>query len=106
MHKLLILSLSAWFISTPALAAENLNSQLSSAVCRQQWSRAIRVVDRMATTYPEYRSELRSYRTRLVRIARSRVPAKSPDCAGDGLPRSGIPNLQLKPSEFPRELQP
>ena len=101
MHKFFIVTLSALFISTPAVAAETLNSQLVKAVCRQQWWQAIRVVDRMAVvSEPKYRKQLGAYRTRLVRIARSGVPAMSPDCARDGLPRSGIPNIQLKPSEF------
>lgn len=101
MHKFIIVSLSALFISTPAIAAENLNSQLVKAVCRQQWWQAIRVVDRMAlVSEPYYRKPLRAYRTRLVRIARSGVPALSPDCGRDGLPRSGLPTIQLKPSEF------
>jgi hypothetical protein len=101
MHKFLIVSLSALLISTPAIAAETLNSQLFKAVCRQQWWKAVRVVDRMAVvSEPQYRKQLRAYRTRLVRIARSGAPAMSPDCARDGLPRSGIPNIQLAPSEF------
>ena len=100
-YKFFIVSLSALFISTPAVAAENLNSQLVKAVCRQEWWRAIRVVDRMAVVSErQYRKPLRAYRSRLVRIARSGVPAMSPDCARDGLPRSGIPNIQLAPSEF------
>ncbi len=101
MHQFLIVFLSALFISTPAVAAENLNAQLVKAVCRQQWWQAIRVVDRMAAvSEPYYRKPLRAYRTRLVRIARSGVPALSPDCGRDGLPRSGLPMIQLKPSEF------
>jgi len=100
-YKLFIVSLWALLISTPAVAAETLNSQLVKAVCRQEWWRAIRVVDRMAVvSEPQYRKPLRAYRNRLVRIAQSRVPAMSPDCARDGLPRSGIPNIQLTPSEF------
>jgi hypothetical protein len=101
MHKFFIVSLSALFISTPAMAAENLNSQLVKVVCRQQWWQAVRVVDRMtAESEPQYRKQLRAYRTRLVRIARSRVPTMSPDCARDSLPRSGLPNVQLAPSQF------
>ncbi len=101
MHKFFIVSLSALFISTPAMAAENLNSQLVKAVCRQQWWKAVRVVDRMAAVYePQHRNQLQAYRTRLVRIARSRVLAISPDCARDSLPRSGLPNVQLAPSQF------
>jgi hypothetical protein len=101
MHKFFIVSLSALFISTPAVAAENLNSQLLTAVCRQQWWRAIRVVDRMtAVSEPQYRKQLRVYRTRLVRIARFGVPALSSDCASDGLPRSGLPDIQLTPSQY------
>jgi hypothetical protein len=101
MHKFIIVSLSALFISTPAIAAENLNSQLVKAICRQQWWQAIRVVDRMAAvSEPYYRKPLRAYRSRLVRIARSGVPALSPDCGRDGFPRSGLPTIQLKPSEF------
>lgn len=100
-YKLFIVYLSALFISTPAVAAETLNSQLVKAVCRQEWWKAIRVVDRMAVvSEPQYRKPLRAYRYRLVRIARSGVPAMSPDCGTDGLPRSGLPNIQLKPSEF------
>lgn len=99
--KFFLVSLSALFIYTPAVAAETLNSQLVKAVCRQEWWKAIRVVDRMAVvSEPQYRKPLRAYRNRLVRIARSGAPAMSPDCAGDGLPRSGIPNIQLTPSEF------
>ncbi len=95
------MSLSALFISTPVVAAENLNSQLVKAVCRQQWWQAVRVVDRMAAVYkPQYRNQLRAYRTRLIRIAKSRVPAVSAECARDGLPQSGIPNIQLTPSQF------
>jgi hypothetical protein len=101
MHKFFIVSLSALFISTPAVAAETLNSQLINAVCRQQWWGAIRVVDRMAAvSEPQYRKQLRAYRTRLVRIARSRVRAMSPECARDGIPRSGLPNIELAPSQF------
>ena len=100
-YKFFIASLSVLFISTPAVPAETLNSQLVTAVCRQQWWKAIRVVDRMAVvSEPQYRKPLRAYRNRLVRIARSGVPAMSPDCGRDGLPRSGLPNIQLKPSEF------
>jgi hypothetical protein len=101
MRKFFIVSLSALFISTPAVAAENLNSQLVKAVCNQQWWRAVRVVDRMATvSEPQYRKQLRAYRTRLVSIARSKVRAMSPDCGRDGLPRSGLPNIELAPSQF------
>lgn len=100
-YKLFIVSLSALLISTPGMATETLNSQLVKAVCRQEWWRAVRVVDRMVVvSEPQYRKRLRAYRHRLIGIARSRVPAMSPDCARDGLPRSGIPNLQLAPSEF------
>lgn len=95
------MSLSALFVSTPVLAAENLNSQLFNAVCRQQWWRAVRVVDKMAVVYePQYRNQLRAYRTRLVRIAQSRVQAMNPDCARASVPPSGLPNIQLAPSEF------
>ena len=99
--KFFLVSLSALLISTPAAAAETLNSQLVKAVCRQEWWTAIRVVDRMAVvSEPQYRKPLRAYRNRLVRIAQSRVPAMSPDCARDSLPRSGLPNVQLAPAQF------
>ena len=101
MHKFFIVSLSVLFISTPVAAAENLNSQLIKAVCRQQWWRAVRVVDRMtAESEPQYRKQLLAYRTRLVRIARSRVSVMSPECGRDGLPRSGLPGIQLTPSQY------
>jgi hypothetical protein len=101
MHKFFIVSLSVLFISTPVAAAETLNSQLIKAVCRQQWWRAVRVVDRMtAVSEPQYRKQLRAYRTRLVRIAQSRVSVMSPECGRDGLPRSGLPGIQLTPSQY------
>ncbi|MEW6494689.1 MAG: hypothetical protein AB1589_19560 [Cyanobacteriota bacterium] len=101
MHKFFVVSLSALFISMPAVAAEDLNTQLAKAVCRQQWWQAVRVVDRMAAkSEPQYRKPLRAYRNRLVRIARAGVPAMSPGCGRDGLPRSGLPSLQLTPSQF------
>lgn len=101
MHKFFLVSLSGLLISTPVLAAENLNVQLAKAVCGQQWWRAVRVVDKMAAVYePQYRNQLRAYRTRLVRIAQSRVQAMNPDCARASVPPSGLPNIQLAPSEF------
>jgi hypothetical protein len=102
MQKFCIVSLSALFIATPAIAAENFNAQLAKAVCRQQWWRAVRVIDKMTNaSEPQFRRQLRSYRTRLVRIAQSGAPARSPVCASDGLPRSGLPDIQLNPASFP-----
>lgn len=52
----------------------NLNNELQQAVCQQNWSQAVRVVDdmRKVVRNPRQQQELVSYRQTLVRLSQSR----------------------------------
>lgn len=65
---------------------QDLNAQLKQAICRQNWSQAIKVIDRMLAieSDAESRSQLMAYRQRLQGLAssESQVPSELlADCA-------------------------
>ncbi len=71
-------------VARPGLSQTDLNAQLRQAVCSQNWSQAIQVVDQMKkVSAPEYTSELTMYRGRLVALASSgaRVPSSDLNCS-------------------------
>lgn len=66
----------------------NLNAQLQQAICTQNWSQAIQVVDKMKkVSTSEYASQLTIYRGRLEALANSkaRVPSADLNCSADGI---------------------
>ncbi|MEW6494141.1 MAG: hypothetical protein AB1589_16755 [Cyanobacteriota bacterium] len=66
---------------------EELNANLKQAVCSQNWSQALKVIDQMiAIASPEVREQLVSYRSRLQGLANSgsKIPPESlPECAAN-----------------------
>lgn len=74
-------------VARPGLSQTDLNAQLRQAVCTQNWSQAIRVVDQMKkASRPEYASQLTMYRGRLEVLANSdtRVPSGELNCSAGG----------------------
>ena len=74
-------------VARPGLSQTDLNAQLRQAVCTQNWSQAIRVVDQMKkVSRPEYASQLTMYRGRLEVLASSdtRVPGGELNCSVGG----------------------
>jgi hypothetical protein len=65
---LFFISVSVTFFPLPGLTVEDLNAQLRAAVCSQNWSQAIQVIDKMSAAYPAYRPTLILYRSRLLAI--------------------------------------
>lgn len=71
-------------VPRPGLAQTDLNAQLRQAVCSQNWSQAVQVVDQMKkVSAPEYTSQLTMYRGRLEALANSgaRVPSSELNCS-------------------------
>jgi hypothetical protein len=71
-------------VARPALSQTDLNAQLRQAVCSQNWSQAIQVVDQMKkNSEPEYASQLTMYRSRLEVLANSgaRVLSSELNCS-------------------------
>ena len=72
---------------SPSAPQEDLNAQLTQAVCSQNWSQAIKIIDRMIATSPssgEVREQLINYRSRLQGFANSNaeIPREAlADCA-------------------------
>ena len=72
---------------TPRAPQEDLNAQLTQAVCSQNWSQAIKIIDRMIASSPnsgEVREQLINYRSRLQSFANSNaeIPREAlADCA-------------------------
>lgn len=65
---------------------EQLNTNLKQAVCRQNWSQALQIIDQMLAIAPspETRDQLVTYRERIQGLANSTgtiPPASLPDCS-------------------------
>ncbi len=59
----------------------SLNAQLQTAVCQQDWARAIQVIDRMRAIAPsDRRSELVAYRARLQAMLRTNTQIPNWQC--------------------------
>lgn len=72
-----------------AVPAPDLNQQLLSAVCSNNWRGAVRVVDAMKAVSPGDRlPELNAYRSQLVAIADSGASFSSPACSASSRSRS------------------
>lgn len=77
---------------TPQLAPqEDLNAQLNQSVCNQNWSQAIKIIDRMLannSNSAELRQQLTNYRSRLQTFANSntRIPAGELSNCSSGKP--------------------
>jgi hypothetical protein len=83
-------TLSGVSVATPIVAQANLNNQLRSALCRQNWAQAIAVIDQMKKSAPNYIPQLNDYRASLVNLrnANARLPGWPPAdyCAGESVP--------------------
>ena len=88
----------------PALAqttnpAAPLNTELNQAVCQQDWTRAIRVIDRMRPQTPaDRRGELTVYRSRLQALLNSGTPIPNWQCGAGGASLSTAPSGTTAPS--------
>lgn len=74
-------------VARPGLSQTNLNAQLRQAICTQNWSQAVQVVDQMKkVSTPEYASQLTMYRGQLTALASSgaRVPSSNLNCSAGG----------------------
>lgn len=74
-------------VAHPGVAQTDLNTQLRQAVCSQNWSQAIQVVEQMKkVSAPEYTSQLTMYRGRLEALANSgaRIPSSEMNCSAGG----------------------
>lgn len=75
-------------LKTPSAPAnvpqEDLNALLQTAVCSQNWSQAVRVVDRMiaANSNADVRTQLTAYRQQLQGFANSKVPVPADALSG------------------------
>jgi hypothetical protein len=78
--RCLLVGFSVLGFASPVFAQPDLNSQLLSAVCDENWNMAIRVVGRMQVAYPDSASELAEYRRRLNAISRSGERVRSVSC--------------------------
>ncbi len=91
-------------IGSPALAqttnpAAPLNIELNQAVCQQDWTRAIRVIDRMRPQTPaDRRGELTVYRSRLQALLNSGTPIPNWQCGAGGASLSTAPTGTTVPS--------
>ncbi|NEO26110.1 MAG: hypothetical protein F6K03_04240 [Kamptonema sp. SIO4C4] len=73
---------------SPPSFAQNLNAQLRTAICDQNWGEAIEIIDRMAERSPDNADSLRRYRQRLqdLRNAEVHIPDWSENCTTESLP--------------------
>ncbi len=70
------------------LSPEELNANLTRAVCSQNWPQALQAIDRLIAIAPspDVRNQLTTYRSQLQGLASSREsipPASLPDCAAE-----------------------
>jgi hypothetical protein len=86
-------------VSSSKASAQNegasLNTQLQTAVCQQDWARAIQVIDRMRAIAPDdRRGELAAYRARLQAMLRTNTQIPNWQCgtARPATPVSASPN--------------
>ena len=79
--------------------AAPLNTELNQAVCQQDWTRAIRVIDRMRPQTPaDRRGELTVYRSRLQALLNSGTPIPNWQCGAGGASLSTAPSGTTAPS--------
>ena len=79
--------------------AAPLNTELNQAVCQQDWTRAIRVIDRMRPQTPaDRRGELTVYRSRLQALLNSGTPIPNWQCGAGGASLSTAPTGTTTPA--------
>lgn len=89
---------SAIALSVNALPSD-LNADLLSAVCRQDWQSSISIVDEMRRISPGYEAQLIPYRGRLESLRAANASATSPSCQA---PQESQPSTAGIPQSKPR----
>ncbi len=99
-----LLFISIGLVANPSLSQTNLNTELSQAVCNQEWRRAMLIVDRMRAIAPQSAGELLLYRSQLQALQDSgarftKLPAY---CSSNSPPAvTNVPN----PPPLPQTIQ-
>jgi len=89
-------------VAHPGVAQTDLNTQLRQAVCSQNWSQAIQVVEQMKkVSAPEYTSQLTMYRGRLEALANSgaKIPSSELNCSAGGITTIAANNAAIRISD-------
>jgi aspartyl protease family protein len=73
-------------IFSPSGRSQSLNEALTSAICAQDWSRALQTIQEIKQVSPEHGSQLTAYQSRLQNLAAQRVYLPGWSCSSGGLP--------------------
>ncbi|MEA5467543.1 retropepsin-like aspartic protease [Spirulina sp. 06S082] len=73
-------------IFSPSGRSQSLNEALNSAICAQDWSRALQTIQEIKQVSPEHAAQLTTYQSRLQNLATRGFYLPGWNCSGGGLP--------------------